>query len=115
MGLIFYLSSRPSTHVSTDYWTNFAVAKTAHIIEYAILYFLVFRGFYLSNNKKLLSKKLFILSLLTAIIYAISDEIHQLFVPTREGRARDIIIDTIGITLMYIYIKKNTELIKKLL
>ena len=35
-------------------------------------------------------------AILVVIVYAASDEIHQLFVPSREGTLRDVIIDTIG-------------------
>lgn len=30
------------------------------------------------------------------ILYAISDEVHQLFVPGRGGQVRDVIIDSAG-------------------
>lgn len=49
-----------------------------------------------------------------SVLYAASDEIHQLFTPTREGRMRDVIIDTAGIYLMYIYIKSHLNFVKKL-
>jgi VanZ family protein len=38
-------------------------------------------------------------ALLCVILYASSDEFHQLFVPTREGRVTDVMIDTVGGTL----------------
>lgn len=31
-------------------------------------------------------------------VYAITDEVHQLFVPGRSGEIRDVIIDTLGAT-----------------
>ena len=104
MILIFALSSRQSVEVSSDFIINFFVFKSFHVIEYAILYFLVFRGFYLSKNDRseLVGKFAFIISLL----YAITDEIHQTFVPTREGKLGDVFIDLIGITLAYIVINK---------
>jgi VanZ family protein len=36
-----------------------------------------------------------------AVLYAISDEVHQSFVPTREGTLRDVIIDAIGALLAW--------------
>jgi VanZ family protein len=35
-------------------------------------------------------------ALLCVLLYASSDEFHQLFVPTREGRVTDVMIDTVG-------------------
>lgn len=34
-----------------------------------------------------------------AVVYAISDEWHQTFVPGRGGRATDVLIDCMGVTL----------------
>ena len=39
------------------------------------------------------------LSLVLCIIYAISDEIHQRFVPGRSGEVRDVLLDTCGIII----------------
>ena len=36
------------------------------------------------------------LTLLIVFLYAATDELHQLFVPTREGTIRDVLIDTTG-------------------
>lgn len=112
MTMIFYLSSRMSIAVSEAQLFNFLIFKTLHILEYAILYFLIFRGFYLIHNRKSPSK-IYTYALVIAVLYAASDEIHQTFVPTREGTVRDAFIDMIGIFLMYIFIKnrKITKLI----
>lgn len=59
-------------------------------------------------------KKLLI-ALIITLLYAVIDEIHQTFVPTREGTVRDVLIDSIGIAIMYSYIKKYPKLIDKLL
>lgn len=39
------------------------------------------------------------ISLITGIIYAISDEIHQHFIPGRAAMFGDVIIDSMGILL----------------
>ena len=54
----------------------------------------------------------FSISLILSLIYAVTDEIHQTFVPTREGRFRDVIIDLIGILIMYTFIKKTLDKLK---
>lgn len=112
MGLIFYFSSRTRISVADDYIVNFLFFKTLHIAEYAILYFLIFRSF---NTLKINAKRVFFYSLTISILYAISDEIHQLLIPSREGRIRDVLIDTLGIFLMYIYIRYKLPTLKKLL
>ena len=93
MGLIFYLSSRPSFAMVENYWLNFFVFKTLHFCEYALLFILWFRAFDSRKDKGNQIWGAFILSFLWAVI----DEIHQLFIPTREGKIRDILIDAIGI------------------
>lgn len=75
------------------------------MIEYAALYFLLFRMFH-GLQKKNKKKNIFLFSFIISFLFALSDELHQTFVPTREGRLRDIVIDTTGMVIMYIYIKK---------
>lgn len=60
---------------------QFVVRKSAHFIGYMILGILVFIFIcqFEDINKK------FIISWIICIIYAASDEIHQLFVPGRSG------------------------------
>ncbi|MFU0825097.1 VanZ family protein [Clostridium sp.] len=71
---------------------DFIVRKIAHFTEYFILYLLIFNAlrddFYL--------RKALIISLIATFLYACSDEIHQIFIPGREGRFRDVLIDTSG-------------------
>lgn len=75
------------------------VRKLAHFIEYTILGILVYNLIY-SYNKKIY------LSIIICIIYSISDEVHQLFVPGRSCQITDILIDSTGsvtgIILLYI-------------
>ncbi|MCX7711733.1 MAG: VanZ family protein [Clostridia bacterium] len=71
------------------------VRKTAHFIEYCILGFIIFKAYF--NKEKLLQT--FWFSTIFAVLYAISDEIHQYFVPGRAMRATDVLIDSAGILL----------------
>ena len=45
----------------------------------------------IKNNKKVL------ISQAIGTIYAITDEIHQIYVPGRNGEIRDVIIDSLGV------------------
>lgn len=113
MAIIFILSSRQRIAVSEEYVLNFAVFKTLHMIEYAVLYVLLFRAF-LAGRKTNKTWALRI-AFIVAVLYAVSDEIHQTFVPTRGGMPRDVLIDTAGITLMFFYVKNRFVTIYKYL
>lgn len=107
MVFIFVFSSRTRISMTHEYVTDFIIFKSLHMIEYATLYFLTFRAFnsLSSSHIKPFSRMLY--PLIISFLYAISDEFHQTFISTREGTPRDVIIDSIGIFLMYIYIKRN--------
>jgi len=94
MGVIFYLSSREKIAVSESYWLSFAFFKTLHLIEYGILFLL----WYFALYKKKYGLKL---AIFLSILYGMTDEWHQTFVPTREGRIRDVFIDSLGVILTW--------------
>lgn len=73
---------------------QFIVRKSAHFLAYAILGGLCFEN--LSTLDKLSKKKVFLIAFLISVLYAISDEIHQYFVPGRACQFRDIMIDSCG-------------------
>lgn len=92
--LIFYMSSRSSIKTVDVYWQDFLIKKIAHFTEYFIFSVLVYRA--LSNTTNLSKKKSLVLSFIITVIYAASDELHQSFIPGRESRIRDVVIDSIG-------------------
>lgn len=82
---------------------NFIVRKAAHMTEYALLAILLSIHFYTINVSKL---KYFLYNIGICVLYAMSDEFHQLFVEGRSGQLSDVFIDTIGIiigTLIFYY------------
>jgi VanZ family protein len=109
---IFFLSSRQRVSVADSFTINFIFFKSLHVIEYATLFFLVFRAMYKTFSNLELSKILF-LSVIICVAYAISDEVHQTFVPTRNGTIIDVFIDTIGILIAKYYTEKYIQVIKK--
>ncbi len=115
MAVIFYFSSRPRVPVTDSYTISFIFFKSLHIIEYAFLYLLLFRAFNYKKQKTKPFMQSFTIPLLIGILYAASDEIHQTFVPTREGRPRDVMIDTLGMSLMLTFIYYNFKRIKRYL
>ncbi len=89
MGVIFYFSSLegPDLPDLPQYFD-----KAFHIGLYIPLAFLSFLSFRKSGVKKYV----FLLSLGLTVIYGITDEIHQSFVPARDVSAGDIIADSVG-------------------
>ncbi len=112
MVFIFYLSSDRRADVSNVYSINFLFFKTLHVIFYGVLYFFIFRGFYISSGYKV-NKNMYTWAFILAVLYGVTDEIHQHFVPGREGRPRDVFIDSIGIFVMYSYIRLHLSQFKK--
>ncbi len=70
------------------------VRKTAHFTEYFILGLLSTGVAITYNNKKRYLNYVF--SVLFSVVYAVSDELHQYFVPGRACRFLDICIDAAG-------------------
>ena len=42
------------------------------------------------------TKKAYAIAFVLSVIYAVTDEIHQIFVPGREGKISDVVIDSSG-------------------
>ena len=97
MTLIFFFSSKQSVRVSEIYFLQFLFFKTLHLIEYAILFILFYWS--LKNTTNDVDWKNRANAIIFSIVYAFTDEIHQVFVSSREGRLRDVGIDAIGILL----------------
>ena len=102
--IIFSLSALTVTPSGDFYWQDFLVKKTAHIIEYALLFTFLYRA--LLNTTELSRKKAAFIALLLSGFYGLTDEYHQSFTPGREPRGRDVIIDTIGAGLAWLAIWK---------
>ena len=75
---------------------TFIVRKSAHFTEYFILGLILI--LYLQTKEKLATKYI-ILAIIFCVLYATSDEIHQLFVDGRSCKIMDILIDTCGSSL----------------
>jgi VanZ family protein len=94
MGVIFALSAIPSLAFSLAPRYDFILRKGAHLAEYAVLTMLLARAFcwHLPSLTPA-----YLLAVLVAGGYALSDEWHQTFVSGRVGSLRDVGIDTLGI------------------
>lgn len=98
-GVIFFFSSIPDLKIKQLGFWDFVLRKIAHITEYCILVILFLRAFKISLNYVEDYKKIHFWSIFLSFLYAISDEIHQYFVPGRNFALTDIFIDTTGIIL----------------
>ena len=101
-GLIFFLSAQPELSSGLPSIWDFVLRKAAHITEYAIFTFLIFRalrGYNINKESDTSTCRLLIISIILAILYAFSDEYHQTFVERRTGSLLDVGIDSIGIIM----------------
>ena len=95
-GLIFYASS---ISVIPYEIPDFSLRdKLIHFIEFAVFGILLWHS---ARRWKISFKgiKLLILALLLGIAYAASDEIHQYYVPGRDGNIVDWYADAIGLAV----------------
>ena len=112
-GIIFWLSSIPDLESGLE--QDFILRKIAHILEYAILTFLLLRVFSTQGPmtrdscRSGLTSKILMLAIIFALFYALTDEYHQTFVFGRQGTLKDVGIDSIGILIMGLiwYIKNK--------
>ena len=74
---------------------HFLTRKLAHFTEYAILGLLAARAFRTSPNPSL-NKRWFLISFVIIVLYALIDEYHQSFVPSRTSSIGDSFIDMTG-------------------
>jgi VanZ family protein len=85
MLLIFIVSAQPSSQLPNFDWADRLVKKSGHAIAYAILASLYWRSFDFKGSKRWVAW-------LFALLYAITDEVHQSFVPGRHPDIWDVII-----------------------
>ncbi len=91
MALIFLVSSLPSSAIPRlDSLPDLIVKKGGHLIAYALLGSFYLRGL---GDKKASGKGL---AWFMAVLYAITDELHQSLVPGRSATLIDVGIDALG-------------------
>ena len=85
--LIFAFSSVPDLGTGLGGW-DLLLRKIAHAAEYAVLGALLARALPRPG-----------LAVAFGVLYAVSDEAHQAFVPGRLGSPIDVAIDAVGIAI----------------
>ena len=106
MLVIFFFSNRSSTGIGGSLTHQFIIHKTFHLIEYAILG----ATFHFAFSKTKIFLQVQKYTVFTSYFYALTDELHQHFIPGRSGKITDTFIDLLGI-LIGLYL---TKLFKKL-
>ena len=74
---------------------HFFTRKLAHFTEYAILGFLAARAFR-TSPRPAIRDHWFLISAALIVVFALIDEYHQSFVPTRTPSVWDSLIDMAG-------------------
>jgi VanZ family protein len=90
MLVIFFFSARPPSELPYFAWADPIVKKSGHLLGYAILAFFYWKALDFNEKK-------FRVSWLLTVLYAITDEFHQSFVPGRFSSVWDVLIfDNLG-------------------
>lgn len=107
---IFFLSDSPVT----SNLSHFNPQSLLHIPLYGILTLLLYLSFNSAKSKSSNQQKLrFLLyfPIIISIVVAILDEVHQIYIPSREASIWDIFLDFVGIGLtafiLLNYLKKK--------
>lgn len=87
---------------------DFYVRKAAHMAEYAVLGILLMRCL---HSFGIMCPSLWKYALMAGILYAVSDEVHQYFVPGRACQLRDVLIDGTGVLIGIVVWKIKNECI----
>jgi VanZ family protein len=98
--LIYIQSAYPSPENLPSF---ILMDKILHFVAYGIMGILFYRAYQtlrIKNNGQIL----FLLSVASATLYGISDEIHQYFIPYRNADVLDVVADMIGaVCWVYLY------------
>jgi VanZ family protein len=113
MGMIFVLSSSQfasqMSYDNTVNWfgmLNYVVRKCAHVAEYAVLAWFWFRSIRAPGER--VGRSVVVACGLT-LIYAMSDEWHQSFIPERSGAWSDVLLDGVGAVGMGLLLRRSLD------
>jgi len=103
MGLIFFGSSRSDLPTHPNDNIDTLAKKAMHGVEYSVLAALLWRA--LAEGKGSSKGSLTLKVLGVSLLYALSDELHQRFVPGR-GSLGDVFIDGISIVAALAFLRR---------
>lgn len=110
MVVIFLASSIPSAQMPRFEVWDVLVKKGGHFTGYAVLGALYLRGLAYGQRA---TRRAWGLAILLALLYALTDELHQRFVSGRGATLTDVGIDTagalVGATIYFRRLRFNAE------
>lgn len=92
MAAIFSLSSLPARSIPHFGDLDLLIKKASHFVGYALLGI----SYYFALPSRLSIGYRWIVALLMAVLFALSDEYHQSFVEGRTSSLTDVAIDSVG-------------------
>ena len=106
----------PQASEATLAGIHFWIRKAGHVTEYAILAGLIARAFR-TSSVEFLRRGWFWAALTVAVVYSLSDEFHQSFVPSRGASLHDSMIDSIGgllgVTIVWWWYRRSQRKIRR--
>lgn len=100
------LESISKTTFSDTGWMHYAIRKGAHLFAYFLLAILLLNACKQMGWKRVIQ---ITITLGGSALYAVTDEIHQLYIPGRSGEVSDVLIDTSGAILgifLFIFLER---------
>jgi VanZ family protein len=98
----------PHTSPETLDIIHYSTRKVAHFTEYAILGFLAARAFR-TSPRPAISERWFLICATLIVVYALMDEYHQSFVPSRTASIVDSLIDMAGGLTALLVVRKRQK------
>jgi VanZ family protein len=100
MLIIFIFSARPSSELPSFEWADRIVKKGGHMIGYAVLTVSYWRALSFQRERWWLAWSM-------AVLYAMTDEFHQSFVPGRSMSVWDVLIfDNVGALIGIVFLSR---------
>lgn len=93
MGGIYFFSAQSSFALLDHMWQPDLASIGAHFTEYAVLAALLWLAL---RSTPALVQHATLAAFVVAVLYAVSDEFHQSFVPGRYPDVRDVLVDAAG-------------------
>lgn len=97
MGLIFAFSSRSQLPRLPEPFFDVLLKKGGHFLGYGVLGVLLWRAFDWGRRR-------WVAAWVVAVMYAVSDEFHQSFVPGRHPSPWDVVIDACGAATLMVLV-----------
>jgi VanZ family protein len=99
MCVIYVLSAQPTLPSASSALWDVLLKKGGHMAGYAVLTLLIWQA---------LGCRRLGLAWVLAVAYAASDEVHQTFVPGRNGTPVDVVVDAVGALAAAIVVWQGT-------